>query len=1040
MKIIQQSQLLFQQANSDKVYEVDLCEVGADAYVVNFRYGKRGTQLREGTKTVFPVPLTEATKVFNKLVNEKTGKGYQAVGSGAVTASNTTADEDASAQKATVLEYLEKAAQGTYDETRWRLSRVIWRAGEMRWPEAEPYLLSIPSRDDELFNYSLAWALGRCGTPASTEKLQALQQRADPAVSRIASEALSLVSADEDRQRLVQHTLDQLPESIREPIIAQQPAALAQKLSELLLTLKVEENTFLSLLPRLTSSYPFVTDVLVELIPLLPFRPNYFHQVRYLLKAAELRDDTRLYGVITAYIDKNDEYFRVPDWGNYAYLDGEYVRDLRQEFTKKRPRVAYSQKTRQYLQRRALRWLTRLGEANDTHYTAYARDILLHFNDADARGAEKRTEYASEYVGGRWQYSLVDTYFPDFSIYPILGFLLYQNSPRYTLANAAGRWRCKPPYLPDESAPEGREEAFPALWDQDPQSLVSLLEQGQCHIVNAFAVKAFRANPHRNEHTTPALITRLLHQAYSESQQLGLDLAESVYDPANPNQELVLALLNCPLPEAQALGMRWVDAHPKLFVNEATFVSGLLQSEQEAVHQWARKLLTQYPIETSQANEVVQEVLQRLLRLSPEAAQVDAYNQHAARVADSLLLIFPEALSSVGPEVWQALLIHPLEALPLLAGRILLRTDPRLLSDAVFEAFLTSPHAAVRSLGVALFGQLPDAVLTERTDVLTSFCLSAHPEVRRAVQPVIQKVLESYPSFGQTLITLLVPLLWRKERHEGIHQDLEQLIREPLAAYHQYIPAEWIWKLIDASYREAHLLGAQLLGQQIDLAQVPIERIVALGSHELLALRETAHQYFRENVSRIRYEREPAIKLLDATWEDSRQFAMSFFTEHFRQEDWTPELLISVCDRVRPEIQQFGLQLISQHFQEADGMEYMLKLSQHPNTRLQLFVTNYLTRYAAGKPERLREMEYYFTSALSQVNRGSVTKQRVFAFLGDEAHQNEEVAAWVLPLLTRISPTIAITDKARCIALLHELRLQYPALHSPLTVIEPETV
>ena len=39
MKLIKQTSLHFREGNSDKVYEIDLCEVGADAYVVNFRYG-----------------------------------------------------------------------------------------------------------------------------------------------------------------------------------------------------------------------------------------------------------------------------------------------------------------------------------------------------------------------------------------------------------------------------------------------------------------------------------------------------------------------------------------------------------------------------------------------------------------------------------------------------------------------------------------------------------------------------------------------------------------------------------------------------------------------------------------------------------------------------------------------------------------------------------------------------------------------------------------------------------------------------------------
>ena len=77
MKLIQQTKLHFQDTKSDKVYEVDLNEMGNATYVVNFRYGRRGQELREGTKTDLPVSLEEAQKVFEKLVSDKKKKGYQ---------------------------------------------------------------------------------------------------------------------------------------------------------------------------------------------------------------------------------------------------------------------------------------------------------------------------------------------------------------------------------------------------------------------------------------------------------------------------------------------------------------------------------------------------------------------------------------------------------------------------------------------------------------------------------------------------------------------------------------------------------------------------------------------------------------------------------------------------------------------------------------------------------------------------------------------------------------------------------------------------
>src|SRR4051794_25790092 len=77
MKLIKQTLLSFREGSSDKIYEVDLCEVGASRYVVNFRYGKRGANLKEGAKTVSAVPLAEAQRIFDDLVDSKKKKGYQ---------------------------------------------------------------------------------------------------------------------------------------------------------------------------------------------------------------------------------------------------------------------------------------------------------------------------------------------------------------------------------------------------------------------------------------------------------------------------------------------------------------------------------------------------------------------------------------------------------------------------------------------------------------------------------------------------------------------------------------------------------------------------------------------------------------------------------------------------------------------------------------------------------------------------------------------------------------------------------------------------
>jgi bifunctional non-homologous end joining protein LigD len=68
--------LYYREGTSDKVYTAEILPQGQDTFVVNFQYGRRGQALTAGTKTAAPVSLDKAKKIFDKLIAEKTGKGY----------------------------------------------------------------------------------------------------------------------------------------------------------------------------------------------------------------------------------------------------------------------------------------------------------------------------------------------------------------------------------------------------------------------------------------------------------------------------------------------------------------------------------------------------------------------------------------------------------------------------------------------------------------------------------------------------------------------------------------------------------------------------------------------------------------------------------------------------------------------------------------------------------------------------------------------------------------------------------------------------
>jgi bifunctional non-homologous end joining protein LigD len=67
--------LYYRDGSSDKVYQCSV-ELEGPGFVVAFAYGRRGSTLQTGVKTAEPVDLKSATVIFNKLVREKTAKGY----------------------------------------------------------------------------------------------------------------------------------------------------------------------------------------------------------------------------------------------------------------------------------------------------------------------------------------------------------------------------------------------------------------------------------------------------------------------------------------------------------------------------------------------------------------------------------------------------------------------------------------------------------------------------------------------------------------------------------------------------------------------------------------------------------------------------------------------------------------------------------------------------------------------------------------------------------------------------------------------------
>jgi hypothetical protein len=213
--------------------------------------------------------------------------------------------------------------------------------------------------------------------------------------------------------------------------------------------------------------------------------------------------------------------------------------------------------------------------------------------------------------------------------------------------------------------------------------------------------------------------------------------------------------------------------------------------------------------------------------------------------------------------------------------------------------------------------------------------------------------------------------------------------------------------------------------------------IAKLASHELRIVREACFAIFQHVIPRLRKSQEElgyACKLLEATWQDSRELGFRLFEQTFTQEELTPQILVSICDSPRQDVRAFGQKMITQYFQEAHGEEYLLKLSEHPSSDLQSFATNYLEQFAKDNVERLQGLSHYFLCILSRVNKGRIAKQRVMQLLAQEGQKSEQAAQFVVEILNRVSATISIQDKARSIETMLALKKKFPMLPTLLQI------
>lgn len=1015
MKLIKQVRLVLPGV-VEKVHEVDLCEVGSDQFVVNYRYGKLGKALQDGSLTALPVRRAEAERLFDDEVAKRRAKGYRdpsapgapppapIVSAAALPAASPpaasppaasptagTASRAVTTSRSSVRPPLDARSRllfrlraGDSKYQKWPLNRAVWRAGELGLSEAEPLLVELlqARKSNNLRKYSVVWALARCGSRAAVDPLVKLyEDAATPAfLKRVAAETLRFLLTDQEREGLVKRERELLPPKVAQLAETGPARAFEKALWELF------ETDKLSATDAYWTAYFIGSEITMPAVLRFckeaPLERPYFRVLRSLFKTAELRRDGQVYGILSHRFER---------------ASAKHDQQGRQSATQARP---FSQRTRNYYRWRTWRTLRRLADQRSADFAKLATGVLLPYTDEDAQRA-----------GRFWTFCN----------------LLYRHSPQHVPD------RRQRHFIVSAGRVTARSEAYAKLWNEAPLALMHLLDASQCEQVHEFAVRILRDNKTFLEQLDIEAIVMLLNRRYAATAALGFELAKARHDPQHPSLELLMALAQCAYAPARAEACRYIEQSRPLVLADSGFLFQLALSAHADTRSFCKDFVRGSTLGSDTANALVGRLIAALLRLG------EVPDDRVADVAELLLRGLTLQVSGLGIDVLRDLIKHPMARVQELGGDLLLtnRTLARVLPSDLLMALLAGKNAAVRSTGMRLLNNLSESELASRPELLFALATSEHADLRDAVRPLVGRAARARSELATELGNLLLERLRFADDKER-HAFVAELLREQLPEYLRALPGAEVLRLLRSRFAHAQELGGELLRSNVPPDSIEIADLVKLIDHEIRAVRESCWALCEKNVERLRHTPDRALRLLETKWDDSRAWAFDFFRKHFDDSVLTPALLVSVCDSIRPETQQFGRELVTRYFDPKYGPEYLLKLSEHPSEALQLFATNYLERFAAGQPEQLTQLLPYFTAILSRVNKGRLAKIRTLAFLEKEALSSAAAAAIVAPLLARQVVTISVENRAALIATMVRLHEKYPDVPLPVSVQPPQ--
>ncbi len=904
--------------------------------------------------------------------------------------------------------------------SRRKLSRLLWRAGELRIREAEEAVQrSLRSPEPDVV-YAAAWAAGRCRFHGLLPLLDELQRDVTlkDHVRLMSGEAWRMLLSLKDLtrfQRVLYQGLDpfyrdllrEIPTFPRHFVALVRREPRAKHAAVLWRLYQVDDQT--------------VRPALLETLRICPLRPPFFRFFKRIFKMAYFRGDAEVFG-LTAYRIETEEAQKVSEWGWVQDGDDVFRVNVQKEMTMSDCRIGFTRKTKTFLRRAVWRYLSRLAVYDAEAYTAFATEYLRHFTQDDSRPV--RRYRWTDAIEAQEREVVLDHY----AGYYALNHIIHGESERYSVETARLSWRCRDPYRPGDPKSEQREESFKAHWDFFPERCLRLLLESAALPIHQFAIAVLQNHADETAKVDEDDMVRLLEAPFAVTRQFAFSLLHGDREAWLSRSRILQVLMRAPEAEKRAFALESLQKNPELFTDAVNSWAGWLSHEDADIRREGLTYFKNWHLPMTQSAELGRRLAVRL------ASSFDA--ERSKDILAALDYLGQEGLPCL--EGWDAHVLLVLAEdedteLRALVARVLTEgeQEPLRFEMDFWPTMLDMEDDRVVLAALHLMQKLPSTMAGVIAGRVLRLLRRDPTQFAPALLPLMAVITERDPRFAERWACLLAREFLPPTKYDAAQLDgLIHLMMGPLIYGLRAVEPVIVWRLLQAKQRdESQRLGEFLLREFSPPQKWSDKDLTKLCSHGLAGVRAHAFRWVEKRFAEAGGDQVVWFVLLASPQEDTRQRFEALLDQRRRDGKLGANVLAALLERKRSEVSRYGMRLLRELVQDPAQWRYLAELTALPFAKARAHVLQALANEIDQHPERLPDMKPVL-EALLQTAGANLARRELFNRLGALCAGHAEHGPRLYQLLTQLDVPVSAMAGNEVVKLLWTLQNADPALEA----------